>query len=99
MEQQNLDAIVNDIYSKTNRLWQATRDRLTRDHDHGFKILYAPARFNPSVLVIGLPPGGHAPSPASRRADVGSIGIAVDVGVRGNGTSITVAINARTKAG
>ena len=60
MEQQNLNSVVSDIYSKTKCLWQATRDRLTRDHDHGFKILYAPARFAPSTLVMGLQPGGNA---------------------------------------
>ena len=60
MDQKNLDGVVIDIYSKTNRLWQATRDKITKDHDHGFKILYAPAHLKPSVLVIGLQPGGDA---------------------------------------
>jgi hypothetical protein len=60
MEQQQLDAVVREVYSKTYRLWEATRERLTKDHDHGFKILYGPARFQPSVLIIGLQPAGNA---------------------------------------
>ncbi len=53
-----MDTIVHDVYSKTYRLWEATRCRLTKDHDHGFKILYSPPCLEPPVLVIGLQPGG-----------------------------------------
>lgn len=58
MGQQNLDFTISDIYDKTYKVWQSSRKELTKDHDHGFKILYAPPRFEPSVLVMGLQPGG-----------------------------------------
>ncbi len=60
MTQQNLDAVVSDIYLKTHQIWQATRAGLAKTHDHGFKILYAPAQYEPSTLVIGAQPGGDA---------------------------------------
>ena len=58
MGQHELDAVVRDVYSKTYGLWETTRDRIAGDSDHGFKILYGPARFQPAVLIIGLQPGG-----------------------------------------
>jgi hypothetical protein len=60
MEHQKLDTVVREIYCTTYRLWETSRGGLKQDHDNGFKILYAPARFEPSVLVIGLQPGGSA---------------------------------------
>ena len=57
MGQQELDRIVTDIYRSTHELWEASRQRLGAD-DHGFKILYAPALFEPPLLLIGFQPAG-----------------------------------------
>lgn len=59
MKQQELDAVVKDVYSRTYQLWTEKRARLTKNHDHGFKILYSPPRLEPSALVIGLQPAGN----------------------------------------
>ena len=60
MERRELDTVVQDIYARTYQLWEASRSRLTKCHDHGFKILYGPPRFEPGVLVVALQPGGDA---------------------------------------
>lgn len=52
MGQQQLDAVVREVYGKTYRLWEAARSRLAKDHDHGFKILYGPPRFEPPVRSL-----------------------------------------------
>ena len=57
MQPQELESVVADVYRKTYELWEASRDRLTSG-DHGFKILYAPPRLEPSVLVMEFQPGG-----------------------------------------
>jgi hypothetical protein len=60
MSIQDLDSVISDVYRSTHRLWQSSRQALTGEHDHGFKILYGPPRCQPAVLVIGLQPGGTA---------------------------------------
>jgi hypothetical protein len=60
MGARKLDTVVQDIYSKTYQLWEATRSQLAQCNDHGFKILYGPPRFQIPVLVIGVQPGGDA---------------------------------------
>lgn len=59
MQPQELESVVADVYRKTYELWEASRDQLASG-DHGFKILYAPSRLEPSLFVIGLQPGGDA---------------------------------------
>jgi hypothetical protein len=57
-DQQPLDVVVRSVYSNTNRLWEEVRHHLSKNQDHGFKILYGPPRLEPVTLVIGLQPGG-----------------------------------------